>query len=61
MILNKLYYKSILLRSEKNIHSLPKSLFMDPRHVARQFTYITGAPPLNQEIEKNLKTFIGWT
>ena len=44
---------------KKNIFQICRGFWLDPRHVAGQFTYVTDSPSLNQNIEANFRTFIG--
>ena len=33
---------------------------MDWRHLANHFSYLTGCPPLDENVKQNLRTQIGW-
>ena len=45
--------------SELSVIDICKGFFMDPRHLMKQFAYITEHPPLNENVKQNLKTQIG--
>ena len=44
------------IRAMKNISSFCRGFWMSDRHLANQFTYLTGSPPLNKKVEANLET-----
>lgn len=45
--------------NRKNIDKTCRGFFMDPRHLASHFEYLTGSSPLDDSIEANLKTHLG--
>ena len=44
---------------KKNVDQICRGFFEDSRHLGAHFQYMTDSPPLDQNIEENLKTFIG--
>ena len=45
--------------SNKKIDKIYRGFFLDERHLASYFEYLTETPPLNQNIEDNLRTHLG--
>ena len=37
-----------------------RGFFMDWRHLGNHFSYLTGCPPLDDNLKQNLRTQIGW-
>ena len=62
LIFEPLFIFKIISGLPMRLTSFLRVFFVDHRHIAEQFSYITkGAPPLNKNIEANLKPFLGNT
>ena len=45
--------------AKKGVKTICRGFFLNHRHLASHFTYITNAAPLNENIEQNLRKQLG--